>query len=337
MTAAPPPGLLSIRDLNVSFATARGEARVLRGVSLDVGRRQIVGVVGESGSGKSTLATSLLRLMPGNLSGMSGRMDFDGTDLLTLSDDRMRALRGARISMIFQDPMSALNPVFSIRTLMTDVQRAKNPGATGAQMRARAVAMLEKVGISDGAQRMAQYPHQFSGGMRQRIMIAMALLTEPDLLIADEPTTALDVTIEAQIVRLLEALRDDLGVSILFISHSLGLVAELCDQVVVMYAGTVVETGPADAVFARPAHPYTQALLDCEISSREEGDSRLVSIPGEVPDLTQVPPGCIFAGRCAKVMPECRTLSPLMGLAGPGHRAACLLVPGAAPHPEAAP
>lgn len=332
-----PSSLLSVRDLNVSFATARGEAKVLRGVSLDMARGQIVGVVGESGSGKSTLATALLRLMPGNLARMSGEMMLDGTDLLTLSPARMRALRGARISMIFQDPMSALNPVFSIRTLMTDVQRAKTPDASRAQMHARAVAMLEKVGIPDAAQRMRDYPHQFSGGMRQRIMIAMALLTEPDLLIADEPTTALDVTIEAQIVRLLEALRDDTGVAILFISHSLGLVAELCDQVVVMYAGTVVESGPADALFARPAHPYTQALLACEHSTRDQSDAKLVVIPGEVPDLTQVPPGCIFAGRCAHVMPECRLHVPELRAVGPGHRAACLLVPAAPQAPGAAP
>jgi len=282
--------------------------------------------VGESGSGKSTLATAVLRLMPGNLSRMSGQMMFDGTDLLTMTPAQMQALRGARISMIFQDPMSALNPVFSIGTLMTDVQRAKTPGASRAQMRARAAAMLDKVGIPDAARRLADYPHQFSGGMRQRIMIAMALLTEPDLLIADEPTTALDVTIEAQIVRLLEGLRDDTGVSILFISHSLGLVAELCDQVVVLYAGTVVETGPADALFANPGHPYTQALLACEVSTRDQSNARLVAIPGEVPDLTQVPPGCIFARRCAHVMAECRVQSPDLRMVGPGHRAACLLV-----------
>jgi peptide/nickel transport system ATP-binding protein len=333
----PSPNLLSVRDLNVSFATARGEAKVLRGVSLDMARGQIVGVVGESGSGKSTLATALLRLMPGNLSRMTGSVKLDGMDLLTLPPAQMRALRGARISMIFQDPMSALNPVFSIRTLMTDVQRAKTPGASRAQMHARAVAMLEKVGIPDAAQRITDYPHQFSGGMRQRIMIAMALLTEPDLLIADEATTALDVTIEAQIVRLLEALREDTGVSILFISHSLGLVAELCDQVVVMYAGTVVESGPAAALFARPAHPYTQALLACEQSTRDQSEAKLVVIPGEVPDLTTVPQGCIFAGRCACVMSECLVHVPALRAAGPGHRAACLLVPGAQQPAEATP
>jgi peptide/nickel transport system ATP-binding protein len=331
------PVLLSVRNLDVSFATSRGEACVLRGVSLDMARGQIVGVVGESGSGKSTLATAVLRLMPGNLSRLSGQMIFDGTDLLTLGAPQMQALRGARISMIFQDPMSALNPVFSIATLMADVQRAKMPGASRAQMRARSVAMLEKVGIPDAARRLADYPHQFSGGMRQRIMIAMALMTEPDLLIADEPTTALDVTIEAQIVRLLAGLRDDTGVSILFISHSLGLVAELCDQVVVLYAGTVVETGPAVALFANPAHPYTQALLACEVSTRDTSDARLVAIPGEVPDLTQVPPGCIFAGRCAHVTAKCLLQTPELRTVGPAHRAACFLVADIATRTEVTP
>ena len=321
--------LVSIRDLDVSFVTSRGEVEVLRHVSFDVAPGKIVGIVGESGSGKSTLALSMLRLLPPNLSRLDGEILFGGENLLALPEAGMQRLRGSRISMIFQDPMSSLNPVFSIETLMVDVQRAKRPDARRRAMRARAVEMLDMVGIPDAARRIGEYPHQFSGGMRQRIMIAMALLTEPQLLIADEPTTALDVTIEAQIVRLLQKLRADLGVSIVFISHSLGLVSELCDDVVVMYAGTVAEAAPAVELFARPAHPYTKALLACEASTRDDDEPRLLSIPGEVPDLVHVPAGCIFADRCAFRMPQCRVENPALRPAGPGHGAACLLVPAA--------
>jgi oligopeptide/dipeptide ABC transporter ATP-binding protein len=193
-------------------------------------------------------------------------------------------------------------------------------------MRERAVEMLRTVGIADAERRIGGYPHQFSGGMRQRIMIAMALLTEPELLIADEPTTALDVTIEAQIVRLLERLREEFGLSIVFISHSLGLVSELCDDVVVMYAGTVVEQAPARELFANPQHPYTRALLEAEASTRDETDAKLKSIPGEVPDLTAVPPGCIFVERCPSRIPECRIDNPALRPCGEAHEAACILV-----------
>jgi peptide/nickel transport system ATP-binding protein len=320
--------VLQVRRLNVSFATNRGEVHVLRNVSLDIGRGRIVGIVGESGSGKSTLAMSVLRLLPSNLSRLDGEILFDGKNLLDLPEDNLRRLRGSRISMIFQDPMSSLNPVFSIETQMVDVQRAKGIGLSRRKMRARAIDMLGTVGIADAERRIVDYPHQFSGGMRQRIMIAMALLTEPELLIADEPTTALDVTIEAQIVRLLERLRSELGVSIIFISHSLGLVSELCDDVVVMYAGTIAEAAPASEVFASPRHPYTRALLDCELSTRDDGDERLRAIPGEVPDLVAVPPGCIFVERCGERIPVCRVTDPGLRRAGPDHDAACVHVGG---------
>jgi peptide/nickel transport system ATP-binding protein len=320
--------LVEIRDLSVSFATTRGEVRVLRDVSIDIGRGRIVGIVGESGSGKSTLALALLRLLPANLSRLEGAIRFDGEDLLALPEPRLRRLRGSRIAMIFQDPMTSLNPVFTIETQMVDVQRAKNPGLGRRAMRKRALDMMAMVGIADGARRIGDYPHQFSGGMRQRIMIAMALLAEPDLLIADEPTTALDVTIEAQIIRLLENLRRELGVSIVFISHSLGLVSELCDDVVVMYAGAVAEQAPATDLFAAPCHPYTRALLACEMSTREEGDERLVAIPGEVPDLVTVPPGCVFAGRCLESEAACLLAPPGLRPCGGSHEAACIHVSG---------
>jgi len=269
--------LLSVRNLSVSFAVGGVEVDALRGVSLDIGKGRIAGIVGESGSGKSTLALSILRLLPANLSRLEGEIWFEGENLIALPEPRLRQLRGSRIAMIFQDPMSSLNPVFSIETQMVDVQRAKNPGIGRKQMRRRAIDMLATVGIADAARRIADFPHQFSGGMRQRMMIAMALLAEPGLLIADEPTTALDVTIEAQIVRLLERLRADFGVSIMFISHSLGLVSELCDDVVVMHAGTVAEQAPAVELFTDPRHPYTRALLASEMKLRVEGDTRLLA------------------------------------------------------------
>jgi oligopeptide/dipeptide ABC transporter ATP-binding protein len=318
--------LLSVRNLSVSFATARGEVQVLRDVSLEIAKGRIVGIVGESGSGKSTLALSMLKLLPANLSRLSGKIVFQGDDILSLPEARLRRLRGSKISMIFQDPSASLNPVFSIETQMIDVQRAKQLGLSRRAMRTRAVEMLHTVGIADAARRIGDYPHQFSGGMRQRIMIAMALLTEPELLIADEPTTALDVTIEAQIVRLLERLRTDLGVSIVFISHSLGLVSELCDDVVVMYAGKIAEEAPAAELFANPQHPYTRALLACETSTRDDSDRRLVAIPGEVPDLIAVPPGCIFVDRCDRRIPVCRETQPGLRSETPGHEAACVHV-----------
>ncbi len=318
--------LLSIRGLNLDFATSRGVVHVLRGIDLDIPRNRIVGLVGESGSGKSTLALAILNLLPANTARFTGTIALDGVNLLDLPSERLRDIRGNRISMIFQDPMSSLNPVFSIETHLTDVQRAKTPGIGRSEARKRALDILHEVGIPEPEQRIKAYPHQFSGGMCQRIMIAMALLTEPDLLIADEPTTALDVTIEAQIVRLFQDLRETFKGSIIFISHSLGLISELCDEVVVMYAGTIVETAPAQELFANPRHPYTRALLNCEVGADASDDRRLRSIPGEVPDLIELPRGCIFAGRCELSETRCTVENPELRECGPRHRAACLLV-----------
>jgi peptide/nickel transport system ATP-binding protein len=315
--------LLEIAGLGITFATSRGKVHALRDVDLTIPRGRIVGIVGESGSGKSTLALALLNLLPANTVERKGRIALDGQDLLALAEADLRRIRGDRIAMIFQDPMSSLNPVFSIGTHLIDAQKAKNGRLSAGEMRRRAVAMMRKVGIPDAERRLAAYPHQFSGGMRQRIMIAMALLTEPDLLIADEPTTALDVTIEAQIVRLIQQLRADFQGSIIFISHSLGLISELCDEVVVMYAGTVVEAAPATELFTNPRHPYTRALLECELSTG--GDKRLRSIAGDVPDLLGVPPGCIFAPRCPARFERCERENPPPVECGPGHRAACWL------------
>jgi len=296
---------------------------VLRGIDLDIGRGRILGVVGESGSGKSSLASCLLRLLPANISRLSGQVVFDGTDLLALSESAMNAFRGLRIAMIFQDPMTALNPLFTVGTHLVDVLRRREPSLPRKAALARARAALESVGISDAELRLRAYPHQLSGGMRQRVMIAMALLVEPDLLLADEPTTALDATVEAQIVALFEKLRRDFSGSVVFISHQLGLVAQLCDDLCVMYGGTIVETGPVGEVLSRPRHPYTRALVACEIEDAGAGE-RLVSIPGEVLDPVAPLTACVFAPRCAYATDLCRSTIPKLRAAGPGRHAACL-------------
>ena len=311
--------LAEIRNLVVRA----GPATLLRGIDLDIPQGVILGVVGESGSGKSTLALTLLRLLPAGLT-VAGHIGFDGTDLLALPEPAMQRLRGVRIAMIFQDPMTALNPLFTIGTQLVDVLRHKEPSLSRRAARDRAAAMLGRVGLPGGAARLNAFPHELSGGMRQRVAIAMALLVQPDLLIADEPTTALDATVEAQIAALFAAMRQDLAGSVVFISHHLGLVAQLCDTVCVMYGGTVVETGPVAAVIGDAKHPYTQALLACEIAPGGEG--RLLSIPGEVPDPAQPPPGCLFAPRCDRAEPACRAAPPPLTLKAPDHRAACIRV-----------
>lgn len=317
--------LVEISNLSIDFATARGSVHVLRDVNLSIGRRRIVGVVGESGSGKSTLALALLGLLPDNTSKVSGKIALDGENLLTLGQEQLEHLRGGRIAMIFQDPMTALNPVFTIGTQLADAQRNRHPRLGRKELLQRAAAMLARVGISDVQTRLAAYPHQLSGGMRQRVMIAMALLCEPEILIADEPTTALDVTIEAQIVDLLKDLHAEFNGSIVFVSHSLGLISELCDEVAVMYAGKVVESGPTKSLFARPSHPYTLALLACEIDPEEAPGERLVTIKGSLPDLVNVPAGCIFADRCPSRFDKCSQEPPPREVAS-GHHAACWLV-----------
>ena len=321
MQAAVP--LVKIRGLRLEASTQRGTAHILRGLDLDIGRGRILGVVGESGSGKSSLATCLLRLLPSNVTRLAGRIEFDGTDLLALDDAAMADWRGRRIAMIFQDPMTALNPLFTVATHLVDVLRRRHAGITRQDALVRARAALVSVGIADADLRLAAYPHQLSGGMRQRVMIAMALLVEPDLLLADEPTTALDATVEAQIVDLFEGLRRRFAGSIVFISHHLGLVAQLCDDLCVMYGGTVVETGPVADVLANPHHPYTRALLECEIDANTQG-GRLVSIPGEVQDPVAADLACVFAPRCAHADARCRASVPPMQDAGSQRRVACL-------------
>ena len=320
--------LLEIRDLGVRFDTPSGPARAVRGVSLVVPPRSIVGLVGESGSGKTTVVSAVINLLAPNAVVETGEILYKGQNVLRLPPDELRTLRGREIAMVFQDPMTALSPVHSVATHMIDIQY-RDVGPSTAAKRARAVEMLRRVGIPDPEERIDHYPHQFSGGMRQRIAIAMALLVNPGLLIADEPTTSLDVTLEAQIIHLLRELRGAFHGSILFVSHNLGLVAELCDSVVVMYAGEVLETGSVHDVFHRPSHPYTQRLLECDPARvATDWSGELPTIPGDVPDLSRVPEGCVFAPRCGSAIARCRTEHPEPICVAPGHVARChLLVP----------
>ena len=321
MTGSP---LLAIDGLDVRLEGGRGSLHVLRNVSLEIGANTVVGLVGESGSGKSTLALAVLGMLPGNAEVSARRFRFHRID-----SDRYARLEGERgrgLAMVFQDPMSALNPLFSVGSLMVEAQRAKHPNASRGELWNRAEAMLARVGVPDAKQRMRLHPHAFSGGMRQRVMIAMAFLVEPKLLLADEPTTALDATIEAQIITLLRELREQTRCSVLLVSHSLGLVAELCEEILVMYAGEIVERGTAADVLERPLHPYTRALLACEIDPGEpvSRDTPLRTIAGGVPDLAAPPPGCIFASRCPLRHERCAFAPPVV-VREPGHSAACWL------------
>ena len=317
--------VLSIRDLSLDFETPPGPVHALRNVSLEVPRRHIVGIVGESGSGKSTVIAAAMRLLANNATIRGGEVIFNGRDVLAMSQDELRALRGEEISMVFQDPMTSQIPVLTIGRQMTDIQYRRRE-VSKAEKRRLAVDMMRRVGISDPEQRLDQYPHQFSGGMRQRIAIAMALLMNPQLLIADEPTTALDVTMEAQIIHLLRELKESFEGSILFVSHNLGLIAELCDYVVVMYAGEVVEQGSVEDLFYRASHPYTRALLECDPARIEDTSPILPTIPGEVPDLHLVPRGCVFAPRCPQAMARCPQEPARVAALGGGHQARCHLL-----------
>jgi len=317
--------LLSIRNLNVAYPTRGGTARILTGVDLAIDPGASVGLVGESGSGKSTLALALLGLLPDNADIRAESAVFDGSPE-ALSPENSRRLRGGDIAMVFQDPMTALNPLFTIGTHLVDIQRRKFPKARRAALWARGERMLARVGVSDAGQRMRRYPHEFSGGMRQRVVIAMALLVEPKLLIADEPTTALDATIEAQVVDILHDLRSEFSAALLVVSHSFGLIVELCDTVIVMYAGTIVETGSVADVLRDPRHPYAKALLACEIEplSAIESAEPLVTIPGTVPDPANRPDGCVFAERCPSRHDRCVVPPPFVSQ-GPGRGFSCWL------------
>ena len=318
--------LLDVTDLRTHFATRDGVVRAVDGVSFSVDPGETVAIVGESGCGKSVTSLSILRLIPQPPGRVAGTIRFDGRDLLALSEPEMRSIRGNEISMIFQEPMTSLNPVLTIGRQIGETLRL-HQGASAGEAEAKAVDMLTLVGIPAPERRVREYPHQQSGGMRQRVMIAMALACNPKLLIADEPTTALDVTIQAQILDLMRDLKTRLGSAIMLITHDLGVVAEMAQRVVVMYAGRKVEEAPVDDIFARPLHPYTRGLLGAVpklgASVEAGGRGRLTEIPGLVPSLRAPIVGCAFAGRCPLATDICRRISPPIEEHLPNHAAAC--------------
>jgi len=323
LDSPPMDPLLDVRNLQTQFTTSGGVVRAVDGVSWDVRAGETVALVGESGCGKSVSALSVMRLVSapaGRIVG--GEIHFKGRDLLTLSEEEMRKTRGREIGMIFQEPMTSLNPVLTIGRQLTEPMEI-HLGMTPAQARARAGEILGLVGIADAERRLRQYPHQFSGGMRQRIMIAMALSCNPALILADEPTTALDVTIQAQILELLRSLSRKLGAAMLIITHNLGVVARYADRVNVMYAGRIVERGTARELYANPRHPYTLGLLRSVPRLDEPRRAKLDPIPGQPPDLTRLPPGCSFAPRCSFVVDRCRVERPELELVAPDHTTAC--------------
>jgi peptide/nickel transport system ATP-binding protein len=302
--------LLEVEGLEVVYHTSEGPLPALHDLNFSVRVGEIFGVVGESGCGKSTLGATLMGLLPANGEIMGGKIVYKGRDLRKLDREEMRGLRGSELAMIFQDPLTSLNPTFTIGTQMRDVQRAHLPrGVDDRELRKRAAEMLEQVGIPDAKERLNSYPHEFSGGMRQRIIIAMALMLKPALLIADEPTTALDVTLEVQILQLLRELCAERETAVLFISHDLGVVSQICDRVLVMYAGRAVEEADVYSLFDQPLHPYTRALL-AAVPSRKRRGERLAAIPGRVPPLSDLPEGCKFVDRCSYAQPVNREREP---------------------------
>jgi oligopeptide transport system ATP-binding protein len=315
--------VLNVRGLKTQFFTQDGVVQAVNGISYELNEGETLGIVGESGCGKSVSVMSLMRLIPmppGKIVG--GEAVFEGRDLMKISDDEMRSVRGNKIAMIFQDPMTSLNPVLTIGQQVSEALEL-HLGMSKSEARQRTVELLEMVGIPSAADRIDDYPHQFSGGMRQRVMIAMGLSCNPQILIADEPTTALDVTIQAQIVDLVKKLRDEIGMAIIWITHDLGVVAGLADRVVVMYAGFIVEEAPVKEIYANPRHPYTLGLLGSLPRLDDQRGRRLTSIEGLPPDLIALPHGCPFYARCGYRVDKCQAENPALEFVGPNHKAAC--------------
>lgn len=302
--------LLEVKDLHVSFFTPAGEVKAVGGISYDLNYGEVMGVVGESGSGKSQEAYSIMGLLqsPGKVTG--GSITFEGKDVLAMSKEEMTNFRGNKVAMIFQNPMTCLNPVYTIGNQLVEALRAHDKSISKEDAEKRAMEMMEMVGINNVEKRMKQYPHEFSGGMRQRVMIAMGLICHPQLLIADEPTTALDVTIQAQILELMQELRKKLGMSIIMITHDLGVVASMCEKIAVMYAGHIVEYGTTDEIFYQPGHEYTKGLINSIPKLNTEVRERLVPIEGTPVDLLNPPAGCPFAPRCKNCMKICLSKMP---------------------------
>ncbi len=317
--------LLEVQDLSVSFPTADGVVQAVRGISFDVDRGRTLGIVGESGSGKSVATQTIVGLTEG--ARVSGHVYFEGRDLLGMSSEQLRHVRGAEIALIFQDPLSSLHPLYRVGWQIVEAIRAHTPVGKK-EARLQAIELLRKVGIPEPESRVDAYPHQFSGGMRQRALIAMALALNPKLLIADEPTTALDVTVQAQIVELMKELQAEFGTAIIAITHDLGVIADIADEVLVMYAGQAMERGDRRTLYRQPHHPYTKGLIEA-LPSESGAKERLVPIPGRPPSLIRLPTGCPFHPRCTSVLERCRTeVPPPQRVAGgDGHVSACWLPP----------
>ena len=329
--AAKVPPLLELRNLSTHYVSASGTrvVRAVEDVSLTLNSRETLGIVGESGSGKSTLALTILRVLPPAARIVSGQMLLDGEDLVHKSDEQMRKIRGKKIGMILQDPMASMNPLFTVGDQVGEPVR-EHEGASRSTAWKKAIALLRSVRIPSPETRVTQYPHEMSGGMRQRIVGAIGISCDPRLLIADEPTTSLDLTIQAQYLNLLRDLQQEHGLGLIFITHNLGIVAKMCNLLAVMYAGRVVESGPVSRVFNAPAHPYTEALLT-SIPRMSDRRQRLSAIDGQPPDMSALPKGCAFAARCSRVFDRCRVEEPPVFEAAPGQTARCwLLAPGAA-------
>jgi peptide/nickel transport system ATP-binding protein len=316
--------ILSVIDLSVAFQTDDGLVEAVNKVSFDVFPGEALGVVGESGSGKSVTAMAVMRLLPKSAR-ITGEIRFHGTDLLAISDAEMRKLQGNRIAMIFQDPMTALNPVFTVGNQLVEAIRIHNKGASKQASRVRAIELLELVGIPESGIRIDNYPHEFSGGMRQRAMIAMAIANEPELLIADEPTTALDVTIQAQVIEVMERAREQTGAAMMLITHDLGLVAGVTDRINVMYGGRIFESGNTRTVFYGSANPYTRGLLDSIPNFAKRDAARLEPIPGAPPSPINFPSGCVFRPRCPHVEARCHAEPPPLSTVSGTHRSRCHL------------
>ena len=319
-TSAPP--LLTIEGLRIGFPSLEGIVLAANDAHLTVGQGEVLGLVGESGSGKSVTCRSIVGMVPHPGAVLGGRIDYDGRNVLEFGRAEMRELRARQIAMIFQDPASALNPVFTVGHQISEVLRL-NAGLSRSAARARSIELLERVGIPAPGRRLSAYPHELSGGMRQRVMIAMALAGEPRLLLADEPTTALDVTIQDQVLRLLEDLRRERNMSMILVSHDMGVIGTASDRVAVMYAGRIVEVAPVDVLFRNPDHPYTRALIDAMPQLLGEARADLRTIPGQPPDLLQLPAGCPFAPRCPLARPECAEVSMELTPVSPVQLSAC--------------
>ena len=315
--------MLQVKNLTTSFTTDAGEVHAVNGISFNLDRGRVLGIVGESGSGKSVTAYSIMRILSDNGRVESGQVLFDGKNILEYPESEMRKFRGERVSIIFQDPMTSLNPVFTVGSQLVEAIRL-HTDRTREQASARALELLKLVGVNEPDKRLRQYPHQLSGGMRQRVMIAMALACEPDILIADEPTTALDVTIQAQILELMRSLQKQLGMAILMITHDLGVIAEMCDEIIVMYAGRICERGTAREIFYNPRHAYTRGLLR-SIPKMTDQHEKLVPIAGSPVDLLNLPQGCAFAARCDQAMRICLTEQPAEIWINDEHLASCWL------------